>query len=102
MVARHEDGRLVLSSSTWISLIGMIVAGVAANLALIYGMSNSLQARIDALDDRWQERIVVITQQIQNDIRRVEGSIPPHWFKAQVDRNTERIDKLEEALRDRP
>ena len=105
----REDGKLVLATSTWISIIALIAGGIATNLGLIYSQGNSLQShlraqsgqlqdRIDKLDEKWQERTINMASQLQADIRRVEGKIPPDWFRAMVDRNTERIDKLEDEL----
>ena len=92
--------RVILSPATWISLIGMICAGVAANLALIHSMAGSMQDRMDVLDARWQDRTTEIRQSLSSDIKAVEAKIPPDWFRRMVERNTEQIDDLSNKLRD--
>jgi hypothetical protein len=105
----REDGRLTLATSTWISLIALVAGGIATNLGLIYSQSanlqthlraqsENLQGRIDTLDEKWQERTVEMAKQLQHDIQRVEDKIPPDWFRSMVERNTQRIDKLEDEL----
>jgi hypothetical protein len=89
------------STSTWITLITLVATGVGTNLILIYSMSFDLQERIDALDLRWQDRISSISRSFKEDLSRVESKIPPDWFRAMVDRNSEKIDTLEaEVTRD--
>ena len=66
MIAKEQNGKLTLTTSTWLTLIGMIAAGIATNLTLIYSMSGQLQNRIDSLDERWQERTVLITNQLNH------------------------------------
>jgi hypothetical protein len=89
------------STSTWITLITLVATGVGTNLILIYSMSFDLQERIDALDLRWQDRISSISRGFKEDLSRVESKIPPDWFRAMVDRNSEKIDTLEaEVTRD--
>lgn len=112
-----STGKLVLASSTWLSLIALVAGGIAANLGLIYTQSSGLQSRIDALDERWQKRIVVIAAELRKDtaalrdsiksdtnnlrdsIKSMEQRIPPDWFRSMVERNTIRIDKLEDECR---
>lgn len=76
-----------LTSWQWITLI-VIVAGAAV----------STHYRIDALDDRWQTRTVNIVTEIRKDIARVEGKIPPDWFRAMVEENKQDIKDLESEL----
>ena len=87
--------KIAFTSSTWVTLISLIVTGVATNLMLIYSLSGDLQKRIDDLDDKWQQRLIVVTQEIKQDIQHVETKIPPDWFRQMVEGNGEKIDKLE-------
>ena len=87
-----------LSVSTWLTIGGMMAAGIAANLALIYGMAGQIQSRIDKLDLRWQERTLTLTRELKSDIRDVENKIPPEWFRDMVTRNTNEIERLEDEM----
>jgi len=90
--------RISLSVGTWVSLTGMIATAIAANLALIYSMSGNLQARMDALDVRWQDRTSNMQQNLVSEIKAVEAKIPPDWFRQMVDRNATAIDKLKDEF----
>lgn len=96
-----DEGKLVLTASTWLTIIGMIAAAIASNFMLISGMQNTLQSRIDSLDERWQQRIAQVTLDIRKDIKEVEKQIPPDWFRKMVERNSERLDNIESELRNR-
>lgn len=61
-------------------------------------MAGNLQTRIDNLDDKWQERLLVVTAEIKQDIRSVESKIPPDWFRQMVENNQRKIDELESEL----
>lgn len=61
-------------------------------------MAGNLQDRIDRLDDKWQERLLVVTAAIKQDINRVESKIPPDWFRQMVENNQRKIDELESEL----
>lgn len=84
MAAEGQPVRL--NTWQWISLI-----------VLVAGAGWSIHYRIDALDDRWQERAMQLTRELRLEHRMAIESleIPPPLFKQQVDRNTEAIDRLE-------
>jgi hypothetical protein len=90
-----SSDKIAFSSSTWITLISLITTGVATNLILIYSMAGGLQDRIDSLDDKWQQRLLVVTAEIKQDIHNVESKIPPDWFREMVENNTREIRDLE-------
>ena len=90
----HEE-RLSLTGGTWLTLISLVGSSVAANLILIYTMSFQVHQRVDELDDRWQDRIVAISREFKEDLRRIENKIPPDWFRAMVENNTREINRLE-------
>ena len=89
------DERVSLSTATWITLIAMIVGGVAANLALIYGMSQNVQDRMDVLDEKWQTRTIQMSTRLELKIEKVASSIPPAWFRNMVESNRNEIQGLE-------
>ena len=90
----HEE-RLSLTGGTWLTLISLVGSSVAANLILIYTMSFQVHQRVDELDDRWQDRIIAISREFKEDLRRIESKIPPDWFRAMVENNTKEINRLE-------
>lgn len=90
----HEE-RLSLTGGTWLTLISLVGSSVAANLILIYTMSLQVHQRVDQLDDKWQDRIIAISREFKEDLRRIEGKIPPDWFRAMVENNTKEINRLE-------
>lgn len=90
----HEE-RLSLTGGTWLTLISLVGSSVAANLILIYTMSLQVHQRVDELDDRWQDRIIAISREFKEDLRRIESKIPPDWFRAMVESNTREINRLE-------
>jgi hypothetical protein len=90
-----SSDKIAFSSSTWITLISLITTGVATNLILIYSMAGGLQDRIDSLDDKWQQRLLVVTSEIKEDIQSVESKIPPDWFRQMVENNQRKIEELE-------
>jgi hypothetical protein len=92
---KMSNDKISFSTSTWLTLISLITTGVATNLILIYTMAGNLQTRIDNLDDKWQERLLVVTAEIKQDIRSVESKIPPDWFRQMVESNQRKIDELE-------
>ena len=72
----------------------MIVGGVAANLALIHGLSTQMHDRMDRLDQQWQVRLLTVQSDLAGRINDVAKSIPPDWFRAAVEKNTSEIERL--------
>ena len=93
------DERISFSTATWITLISLIVGGVAANIMLIYNMSGNVQDRIDKLDLRWQDRTTQMSTRLEKKIDNVADQIPPDWFRSMVEKNSQDIEKLEEFIR---
>jgi hypothetical protein len=96
MPTKNEcNERVSFTPGTWVSMMGMVGTGVATNLMLIYGLSGSLQDRIDTLDVRWQERMASISRDWKTDMQHLESRIPPDWFRRMVEANTDDIERLE-------
>ena len=95
MVHQTEANRVSFSSSTWISLLGLVVTGVATNLIMLYSMGFQLHERIDALDEKWQVRVIQLHSEFNADIDTLAERIPPEWFRSMVDANTRDIKRLE-------
>ena len=83
--------RISFSTSTWVTLIGLVGTGVGTNLILIYSLSGNLQDRIDVLDQRWQDRIMQISKDFRQDMQTLESRIPPTWFRSMVEKNASDI-----------
>ena len=78
---------VVLDTKTWIWLIALIVGACMANVGAM-----------QALDWRWQTRTEQLSREIREEIKEVQRSIPPDWFRKMVEANAEAIKKLDERM----
>ena len=69
-------------------------------MGALYQISSSMHTEIVSLDRRWQDRVSDIAREIRSEIHALE--IPPPLFKSIVDRNTARLDRIEQRLNHSP
>lgn len=87
-----------VDTSAWMGLISLIAGATASVLGLTYRLNMQVHRRIDLLDEKWQERTIGLAKSITEEIREVQRSIPPDWFRSRVDENSRAIEKLRESI----
>lgn len=111
-----ELQRVTLDIYTAMSILGVVVMGVASTIASIYAvtsklrremvtMANTLEAEMVAMrkeqvdiERRWVDRAGEVEKNVRQEIKELKANIPPPEVRQRFDMIEKRLDKIEQKV----